>query len=80
MTDSPVYPPRVDSEARHDADECRRLRRDAETDSEAFWRERGRRLDWMRPYETVRDVRFAADDVFDSLVCRRRSERLRQLR
>ncbi|WP_250458708.1 acetate--CoA ligase [Microbulbifer litoralis] len=32
-------------------------------DSEGFWREQGRRLDWIRPYTRVKDVSFARDDL-----------------
>ena len=31
-------------------------------DPEAFWREQGKRIDWIRPYSKVRDVSFAASD------------------
>ncbi len=32
-------------------------------DPEAYWREEGRRLDWMRPYTAVRDVDFTLGNV-----------------
>ncbi|MFC6632739.1 acetate--CoA ligase [Microbulbifer taiwanensis] len=32
-------------------------------DSEGFWREQGRRLDWIKPYTRVKDVSFAKDDL-----------------
>jgi len=32
-------------------------------DSEGFWREQGRRLDWIRPYTRVKDVSFAKEDL-----------------
>ncbi|MBB3061172.1 acetate--CoA ligase [Microbulbifer rhizosphaerae] len=32
-------------------------------DSEGFWREQGRRLDWIKPYTQVKDVSFAKDDL-----------------
>jgi acetyl-CoA synthetase len=33
-----------------------------ETDPDGYWRDFGRRLDWMRPFSKVKDVSFAADD------------------
>src|SRR5436309_14497791 len=32
-------------------------------DPEGFWGEEGRRLDWMRPYSSVKDVSFASRDL-----------------
>ncbi|AMX01916.1 acetate--CoA ligase [Microbulbifer thermotolerans] len=32
-------------------------------DNEAFWREQGQRLDWMKPYTQVKDVSFAKEDL-----------------
>ncbi|WP_334079089.1 acetate--CoA ligase [Microbulbifer sp. M83] len=32
-------------------------------DSEGFWREQARRLDWMKPFTQVKDVSFARDDL-----------------
>ena len=32
-------------------------------DNEAFWREQAERIDWIKPFETVKDVSFASDDV-----------------
>ena len=32
-------------------------------DPEGFWREQAARIDWMRPFETVKDVSFGHDDV-----------------
>ncbi|MBM9596062.1 acetate--CoA ligase [Roseitranquillus sediminis] len=32
-------------------------------DPDGFWGEHGRRLDWIRPYETVREVSFVHPDV-----------------
>ena len=31
-------------------------------DAESFWREEAKRIDWMTPFTTVKDVSFAADD------------------
>ena len=32
-------------------------------DNEGFWREQAGRVDWMRPFETVKDVSFGPEDV-----------------
>ena len=32
-------------------------------DSEGFWGEHGRRIDWIRPYSKVKDVSYRADDL-----------------
>ena len=32
-------------------------------DPEAFWREQAQRIDWFRPFETVKEVSYASDDV-----------------
>ncbi len=32
-------------------------------DPEAFWGEQGKRLDWIKPYTTVKDVSWDADDL-----------------
>ena len=33
------------------------------SDSEAFWGEQGKRLDWIKPYTSVKDVSYAHPDV-----------------
>ncbi len=33
------------------------------SNSEAFWAEEGKRLDWFTPYTQVKDVSFAEDDL-----------------
>ena len=32
-------------------------------DTEGFWREQGRRIDWMKPYTQVKDVTYGKDNV-----------------
>ena len=32
-------------------------------DPEGFWREQGKRLEWIKPYSKVKDVSFAKDDL-----------------
>ncbi len=33
-------------------------------DSEGFWREQAQRIDWFKPFETVKDVSFASRDLY----------------
>jgi acetyl-CoA synthetase len=33
------------------------------SDGEAFWREQGQRIDWIKPFTKVRDVSYARDDL-----------------
>ena len=32
-------------------------------DPEAFWAEHGKRIDWIKPYNQIKDVSYAADDL-----------------
>ena len=32
-------------------------------DPEGFWREEGKRIDWIKPYSEIKDVSYAPDDV-----------------
>jgi len=65
MSEDKIYPvPRdvasrawVDEAAYHD------LYRRSVEDPEGFWREQGRRLDWIRPYSQIRDVSYDAQDL-----------------
>lgn len=40
-----------------------KMYRESIEDNEAFWREQGKRIDWIKPYTQVKDVSFAKDDV-----------------
>ncbi len=40
-----------------------KMYRESITNNEAFWREQGKRIDWIKPYTQVKDVSFAKDDV-----------------
>ena len=33
------------------------------SDPEGFWRDQGKRIDWIKPYNQVKDVSYAYDDV-----------------
>ncbi|MEM8986092.1 MAG: acetate--CoA ligase [Pseudomonadota bacterium] len=60
-----VYPvPTSAAQNAHaDAPEYETLYRASVEDPEAFWRDQGRRIDWMTPYRNVKDVSYAADDL-----------------
>ena len=47
----------VDETAYHD------LYRRSVEDPEGFWREHGRRIDWIRPYDQIKDVSYDAEDL-----------------
>ncbi|MEO0422191.1 MAG: acetate--CoA ligase [Pseudomonadota bacterium] len=44
-------------------DRYRTLYEQSVTNSEGFWDEHGKRLDWLEPYTRVRDVSFQEDDL-----------------
>jgi acetyl-CoA synthetase len=46
-----------------DADAYARLYDDSIRDPEGFWREHGKRVDWIKPYTKVKNTSFAYDDV-----------------
>ena len=61
-----VYPPPADFQARaHVAslDAYEATYQQSLEDPEGFWREQAARLDWFEPFDTVKDVSFASDDV-----------------
>ena len=59
-----TYPPRPEqAHSRLSAESVAELRRRALEDAEGFWAEQGRRLDWIEPFQSVRDVSYASDDV-----------------
>ena len=62
---SSVYPPaqEVVARAHVDAQAYERMYRDSVADPDAFWGEEGRRLDWIKPYSTVRNTDFALGGV-----------------
>jgi len=65
MTDSDVFP--VPGEwaqrAYCDNDKYLELYQQSVADPEAFWREHGRRIDWIKAYETVKNVDYGPGDV-----------------
>ncbi|MFK7887082.1 MAG: acetate--CoA ligase [Gammaproteobacteria bacterium] len=63
MTD--LYPVRVDGSRKTLIDNAGYEAMYARSidDGEAFWREQGARLDWIKPFTKVRDVSYARDDL-----------------
>ncbi|ROU00321.1 acetate--CoA ligase [Histidinibacterium lentulum] len=64
-TAAAVYPPRKEfaQTAHVDADRYAELYAASVADPEAFWREEGKRIDWIRPYETVKNTDFTLGQV-----------------
>lgn len=65
MTDEKIYPVKPSALARtkiNDAD-YQRLYQQSIDSPEEFWAEQGKRIDWMSPYQKVKDVSFASDDL-----------------
>ena len=49
--------------ARISSDDYARMYRQSVEDPEGFWREQAGRVDWMAPFDTVKDVSFEPSDV-----------------
>jgi acetyl-CoA synthetase len=62
MTKLYEVPAEFAASARIRLDDYRRLYEESVRDPEGFWSRMGRRIDWIRPYSRIRDVRYAADD------------------
>ncbi|WP_042695379.1 acetate--CoA ligase, partial [Azospirillum sp. B506] len=64
MTDNSFFPvkPEIAATAHVNAEAYARMYEQSVKDPEAFWGEQGKRLDWIKPYSTVKDVNFN-DDV-----------------
>ncbi|MEO0551164.1 MAG: acetyl-coenzyme A synthetase N-terminal domain-containing protein, partial [Pseudomonadota bacterium] len=65
MTDNPVYPVPLDFAARANLtpDKYRQMYAASIADPEAFWGAHGQRLDWSKPYTTVKDVSWDKSDL-----------------
>ena len=63
MTD--IYPVGDDTKSRAliDAAGYEKMYAQSVEDNEAFWAERAKRIDWIRPFTKVKDVSFNRDDV-----------------
>ncbi len=57
VRDDPARKPLIDNDGYH-AMYARSV-----SDGEAFWREQGQRIDWIKPFTKVRDVSYARDDL-----------------
>ena len=62
MTDLYPVPTAFAAGAKYDADTVARLRRQAETDPDGFWRGQAARLSWSKPFTVVKNVSFRKDD------------------
>ena len=65
MSEDKTYPVPEELAKRAWVDETayRELYRRSVEDPEGFWREHGRRIDWIRPYSRIRDVSYDAEDL-----------------
>ena len=65
MSDSDIYPvpARLAETAWADNDKYLAMYKQSVEDSEGFWREEGKRIDWIKPYTQVKEVNFNAPDV-----------------
>ncbi|KAA9007975.1 acetate--CoA ligase [Histidinibacterium aquaticum] len=64
-TDAAVYPPSADfaASAHVDADRYAELYKASIEDPEGFWAEEAKRIDWIKPFSTVKDVNFDLGNV-----------------
>ncbi|MEM9725046.1 MAG: acetyl-coenzyme A synthetase N-terminal domain-containing protein, partial [Pseudomonadota bacterium] len=65
MSDQERFPPSPETAARAhvDAAKYEEMYEASVSDPEAFWGEQGRRLDWIKPYNTVKNTSYAHPDV-----------------
>ena len=65
MSEEKIYPVPEELAKRAWVDETayRELYRRSVEDPEGFWREHGRRVDWIRPYSRISDVSYDAEDL-----------------
>ena len=65
MTDSPIYPVPAEfaAKANLSPEKYREMYAASIADPEAFWGEHGKRLDWSKPYTTVKDVSWDKSDL-----------------
>ena len=63
--ESPIYAPpaEIAANAHADAAKYEEMYAQSVADPEAFWAEQGKRLDWIKPFTTVKNTSFAYDDV-----------------
>jgi acetyl-CoA synthetase len=60
-----LYKVPADTQARAlvDAEAYEKMYRRSVSDNEGFWAEQAQRIDWIKPFTTVRDVSFAKEDL-----------------
>ena len=65
VSEPPIYSPPSDlvATAHADAAKYAALYEQSVSDPEGFWAEQGKRLDWIRPFSTVKTTSFAYDNV-----------------
>ena len=65
MSKDKIYPVPKGLARRAWVDEAayQKLYRRSVEDPEDFWREHGRRIDWIRPYSQIRDISYDAEDL-----------------
>jgi acetyl-CoA synthetase len=65
MSDSDIYPvpTGLAETAWADNDKYLAMYKQSVEDNEGFWREEGKRIDWIKPYTQVKEVNFNAPDV-----------------
>ncbi|HUN51766.1 MAG TPA: acetate--CoA ligase, partial [Candidatus Sulfotelmatobacter sp.] len=65
MSDKTLFPVTADWAKKAWCDEAgyAALYRRSIDDPEGFWREQGKRIDWIKPYSKIKDVSFGADDL-----------------
>ena len=65
MSETIVYPVPAEVAERSllDQDAYERLYQASITDPEGFWREQGKRIDWIKPYSKVKNVSFERNNV-----------------
>ncbi|MEJ6575605.1 MAG: acetyl-coenzyme A synthetase N-terminal domain-containing protein, partial [Emcibacteraceae bacterium] len=65
MTENKIYP--VNSETENHAlinkQKYQEMYDYSVSDPEGFWGDMGKRIDWIKPYETVKNVSYAKDDL-----------------
>ncbi|MBT5383777.1 MAG: acetate--CoA ligase [Kordiimonadaceae bacterium] len=65
MTENKIYP--VNSETENHAlinkQKYQEMYNYSVSDPEGFWGDMGKRIDWIKPYETVKNVSYAKDDL-----------------
>ena len=65
MTDNDLFAPAQDIVARAHVndDQYQAMYKASIEDNEAFWAEHGKRIDWITPYQNVKDVSYAKEDL-----------------